>query len=161
MKLRASLHRQLSGKASHVAMLDALEGLTFDRAGTRVAGVPHTIFQVLHHMIYWQDIALARLRGEDPAFPASAADGWATPPAPTDEADWAGAIAAFGAGLEGIGRHALEDEDLDRVVKQRTGETALDEILMIQGHNSYHLGTIVQLRHQLGAWPPPKGGETW
>ena len=36
-----------------------------------------------------------------------------------------------------------------------------EEFLMIQGHNSYHLGQIVVLRQLLGAWPPPHGGQSW
>ena len=43
--------------------------------------------------------------------------------------------------------------DLDRTVGR--DRTALGEVLMVQGHNSYHLGQIVELRRQLGSWPPP------
>lgn len=28
-------------------------------------------------------------------------------------------------------------------------------------HNSYHLGQVVQVRHGLALWPPPKGSDTW
>ena len=50
---------------------------------------------------------------------------------------------------------------IGQVLNRRGDRTPLGEVLMVQGHDSYHLGQIVQLREQLGSWPPPKGGDTW
>jgi uncharacterized damage-inducible protein DinB len=47
------------------------------------------------------------------------------------------------------------------MVQRDRGVTVREEVLMLQGHNSYHLGQIVLLRQELGAWPPPRGGDTW
>ena len=162
MNERQALQHQLYGVNSHLHVLHALEGLDHRVAGARVGRAPHTIFQILHHMVYWQDIALARMRGERPATPASAALGWMTPAAPEDASDWEAAIACLAEGLRGLEALLADREfELDGVAEPDRGTTVREELLMLQGHNSYHLGQIVMLRQELGAWPPPRGGNTW
>jgi uncharacterized damage-inducible protein DinB len=162
MNERQALRAQLHGTNSHLHLLHALEGLSPRLAGKRLDGAPHTLFQVLQHMIYWQDITLARLRHEQPERPASSELGWQSPEAPEDASDLEGAIACFAEGLRAF-EQLLQDEgfDLDGVADRERGTTAREELLMIQGHNSYHLGQIVTLRQRLGAWPPPRGGSSW
>jgi uncharacterized damage-inducible protein DinB len=159
---RQALIAQLYGVNSHKHLLHALEGCTSETAGSKVGRSPHTIFQILHHMLYWQDITLARLRGERPPRPASAALGWSAPSRPEDAADWEGAIACLAEGLRSIEALLADPEfDLERLADAPRGVSAREELLMLQGHNSYHLGQIVMLRQELGAWPPPRGGDTW
>ena len=159
---RDELRELLYGAQSHLHVLHALEALDPQLAGTRVEGSSHTIFQVLHHMVYWTDIALERMHGSEPPDPASAAEGWDAPATPEDESDWEAAVASLAEGLRGLEELiADEDYDLEQVVRRRVGTSALREVLMVQAHNSYHLGQIVQLRQQLGSWPPPRGGDTW
>ena len=154
------LRELLYGVRSHVHVLHALEGLDPVLAGERVARSPHTIFQVLHHMIYWQEIALSRMRDESPPDPDSADEGWDFPEKPEDDSDWEAAVASFAESLRSVEALIADPQyDLDRTVGR--DRTALGEVLMVQGHNSYHLGQIVELRRQLGSWPPPKGGDTW
>ena len=162
MKERQALLHQLYGVNSHLHVLHALEGLEHKTAGARVGRAPHTIFQILHHMVYWQDIALARMRGERPARPASAELGWTAPAAPEDASDWEAAVACLAEGLRAFEALLANPEfDLDGVAEPDRGVSAREELLMLQGHNSYHLGQIVSLRQELGAWPPPRGGNTW
>jgi len=162
MNERQTLLEQTQGVNSHVDFLPALEGLSPAAAGARVPGAPHTIFQILHHMIYWQDITLARLRREGPPTPKSADLGWQAPPAPEDESDWEAAVAQLAEGLRAF-EALLADPafDLGATLDPQRGTSAREELVMIQGHNSYHLGQIVGLRQELGAWPPPRGGCTW
>jgi len=159
---RRALREQIYGVNSHLHVLHALEGLDPTTAGARPASAPHTIFQGLHHMVYWQDITLARLLGKNPARPASATLGWQTPAAPEDQSDWEAAVAGLAEGLRSLDSIVGDTNyDLGRVVDPERGRTAFEEILMALSHNSYHLGQIVLLRQELGAWPPPKGGDTW
>jgi len=159
MSERDTLRGLLYGVQSHVHVLHALEGLDPEDARALVAGAEHTIHQILGHMVYWQDIALARMQGRAPPDPRTAAEGWARAPF---GGDWGALVAAFADGLGAIETLVADpDYDLDRVVHERRGRTARGEVFMVQGHNGYHLGQIVQLRRQLGAWPPPRGGDTW
>lgn len=160
MNERESLREHLYGVRSHLHVLYALEGLDPRLAGARPAGTEHTIHQVLGHMTFWQDVALARIRGETPPDTRSAASGWTTPEAPEDASDWEAAVASFAEGLRAIdGLLADPEVDLERSCGPKG--TLRDQVLMVQGHNSYHLGQIVSLRRQLGSWPPPRGGDTW
>lgn len=162
MNEREALRDQIYGVNAHLNILHALEGLDPTAAGEFVGRAPHTIHQILHHMIYWQDITLARLRGENPASPPTAAPGWDFPPAPEDASAWEASIACMAEGLRGL-EAILADPSVDLAsIPHRTRtESVREEILMIQGHNSYHLGQIVSLRQGLGTWPPPRGGDTW
>jgi len=162
MNEREALATQIYGVNSHLHTIHALEGLDVENAGRRVGRSGHTIFQILHHMIYWQDIALARIRGERPPRPPRAELGWSAPEAPEDASDWEAAIACLAEGLRSFEALLIDPVfDLARIVEPDRGVSAREEILMIQGHNSYHLGQIVLLRQGLSAWPPPRGGSTW
>ena len=162
MSLRSALIEQVYGQNSHLHVLPSLEGLDAKEAGALPNGASHSIFQTVHHMVYWQDITLARLRGEDPQSPGSASLGWQTPREPEDASDWEAAVACLAEGLRALESFiADEHRDLHAVVDRRRGTSSFEEILMLQSHSSYHLGQIVMLRQQLQSWPPPKGGDTW
>ena len=162
MNEREALAAQLYGESSHPHVLHALEALDHEQAGRKVGHSPHSILQILQHMTYWQDISLARLNGEAPPSPKSAALGWTAPDAPEDESEWQAAIACFAEGLRALEARARDPElDLDQRVQLDRRVTAREELLMILGHNSYHVGQIVLLRRALGTWPPPRGAVTW
>ena len=131
---RDLLRELLYGVRSHLHILAALEGLDPRLAGARRDGSPHTIFQVLNHMIYWQDIALARMRDEAPADPDSAAEGWDFPEAPEDESDWEASVASLAEGLRSIETLVADPAyDLDRTLESVRERTAREEVLMVQG----------------------------
>lgn len=157
---REALERNLYGADSHVHAVHALEGLTARDVGARPAGLTHSIYQLLQHMIYWQDIGIARVRGAPSTMPSSSAEGWTAAPAPASQAVWDEGVRSFTDGLEQL-EGLLPSVDLDRVVEPDRQRTARQNVLMVMGHNSYHLGQIVQIRQLLGKWPPPKGGDSW
>ncbi len=146
----------LGGKWAHVGPLQALESLDWKAAGTRAGEAPHTVFQVLEHMIYWLDFFLEWTRGPRPPFPSSAAEGWAAPPAPASEEQWKESLERLAGRLEQL--ETLARGELSRPVQK---STLLAVLLAAASHNSYHLGQIVQLRRMLNTWPPPGGGDTW
>ncbi len=162
MSERDTLKTQVYGTYSHVHLLHALEGLTAEQAGALPQGAPHSIHQLVAHMTYWQEIGLARVRGDHAPTPEGAADGWTAPAAPESEEEWEDTVEGLAAGLWELDAMLEAPEvDLDRVVEPERQRTARDSVLMVLCHNSYHLGEIVLLRRQLGAWPPPRGGDTW
>jgi uncharacterized damage-inducible protein DinB len=155
MSEHATLRRQVYGTDSHMHLLHALEGVTAEQAGTVPDGAPHSIYQLVVHMTYWQDIGVARAQG----VPVPDTEDWTAPPAPESAEAWSEAIEGLAAGLWELDA-MLEDEDtdLDAVVEPDRKRTARDNVLMVLCHNSYHLGQIVMLRQRLQAWPPPRTG---
>jgi uncharacterized damage-inducible protein DinB len=162
MNERELLRRQICGEDSHVHLLVALEGVELETAGTALPGTPYTIFQILNHMIFWQEVVLERIAGRPPARPATAADGWPGKPAPSDAQAWNALVDRLATGLQTLETYSVDPElDLDRISEQERRRTVRQEIFMAAGHNSYHLGQIALLRRQLQSWPPPQGGDTW
>lgn len=155
--VRKAIRQALSGRSAHVEVEPALEGLDWEAAGSRPAEAEHSVFQLLNHMIYWQDFALAWLAGNEPPTPKHAAQSWPGAEAPADAGEWEEALGRFGKGLEEINRHAQEDD----LFGQLGSKTALEILHLIATHNSYHIGQVVSLRRGLGSWPPPRGGATW
>ena len=74
----------------------------------------------------------------------------AEPPSPTA---WADAISAFRedrAALEALATD--ESIDLFATIPHGSGQTYIRELLLVADHNAYHLGQLVAVRQQLGAW---------
>ena len=132
-------------------------GLGLKAAGARPEGAPHSIYQLLNHISYWQDWVLKWLDGEDPPAPKHASGGWPGEPVPVNAREWLRAVRTFQTGLAKLDRQTRGSELL--VVRGKY--TRMGMLLAIASHNSYHAGQVVALRQRLGAWPPPSGGLTW
>jgi uncharacterized damage-inducible protein DinB len=162
MTERENLQILLYGEGAHANILNALEGLDEKLVGARPANAPHSIFQILWHINYWQDYELASIAGEHPSYPSQAIKSWPSATAPRNLQEWEETIQKFVAGLKRFAALLADSTvDLDRVVNSKKNENVRDLIAMIIVHNSHHFGQIITLRQQLGAWPPPKGGDTW
>ena len=152
-----TLGRALSGKGAHVETGGVFTGLHWKIAETRPDGVPHSVFQLLNHMSYWQDWVVGWLDGEAPPLPRHASGSWPGSPGPASAAEWQRAVRRFRSGLEEL-NHRSRAEDL---LAKRGPKSRLEMLHTIASHNSYHTGQVVMVRQILGAWPPPSGGLTW
>lgn len=150
------LVRLLDGQGAHTPALDALDGLDEDRAAACPPGWPHSCHRILLHIVYWQELMLARLEERPAPFPRRADEGWPEP----ERNRWSDTVLRFARGLEAAKAHA-RTADLDDRIEGWRGIERREGISILAQHNSYHLGQIVILRRVLGAWPPPAGGDTW
>lgn len=157
---RDAMRRGLRGQGAHVEPEAALEGLSAQQAGARLPGHPHTIWEILGHIAFWQDQWITAVKGGTPVLLEHAEGGWPKTGGPRDENELRQARAELGAGLREAER-LVNEGDLGRPVPEILGGTAAFALFNLAHHNSYHLGQIVLLRRALGAWPPPKGGITW
>ncbi len=53
----AAIARSLTGSDAHVDTVLVLEGLDWRLAGVRPEGEPHSICQIVHPIVYWQEWA--------------------------------------------------------------------------------------------------------
>lgn len=150
------LVRLLEGTGAHAPTLGSLDGLDEERAAARPAGSPHSCHDILLHIVFWQDLFMARLEGRPAPFPATAADGW--PIAGRNR--WTDTVGRLSRGLDAAKALAREG-DLDARIAEWHGIRYGEGLSILAQHNSYHLGQIVLLRRVLGVWPPPGGGDTW
>jgi uncharacterized damage-inducible protein DinB len=155
--LEKTLGNALSGKGSHVATESLFAGLGWEVAGSRPEGVPHSIFQLLNHISYWQDWVVKWLDGENPPIPKHASGGWPGSPGPANPKEWQRAVRRFRSELRKLDRQSREAD----LLAKRGKHTRLGMLHSLASHNSYHGGQVVMLRQMLGAWPPPSGGLTW
>jgi len=147
----------LSGKNSHVESTKVLAGLDWKLAGARPEGAPHSAFQLVNHMTYWQEWVVKWLDGKRPRPPRHAAGGWPGGVSPANRTEWSRAVRQFRSALADLNRRSRREDLLAR----RGTMTALEMLRIIGSHTSYHVGQVALLRQQLGAWPPPSGGVTW
>jgi len=161
MSLKDKIIASLSAPDSHVSPAVALEGVTAAQARRRPSRGLNTIWEQLAHVVFWQEFVLSTLQSASPRPPASADGGWPPMPPGRGAADaWTALRARFADSLgriEAIARRG----SLARRVGRRGRSTLGEELLVLADHNTYHFAQIVSLRRQIGAWPPPSGGQTW
>lgn len=151
------VQQALSGRGAHVLNKDGLDGLDWKLAGQASEGMPHSIFQIVGHLVYWQDFTLRWIDGSKPPTPEHADESWPGAPAPVSEEEWLALRDRF---LEGLGTLEIRAVEMD-LATERGPKTVLEMLQLIASHNSYHMGQIALIRRALGAWPPPEGGATW
>jgi hypothetical protein len=159
--LERAIDNALTGTGAHVEMAKAFEGLDWKLAGIRPTRVEHSIFQLLHHILYWQEWAVRWLDGEDPPIPEHASESWPEESAPASPKDWERTLARLHGVLEDLERRAGDSHLFRKQISMGAEKSHLEMLHTIAGHNSYHVGQVVLLRQLLAAWPPPSGGLTW
>ena len=155
--LRQIMRRSLSGKDSHVGTAAILAGLDWKLVGVRPSGAPHSVFQIVNHIIYWEEWVNNWLDGGSPKVPRHADGGWPGKIGPANRKEWQQTVRRFGSVLNELERRSRKG---DLLVKR--GKWTRVEIVHATGsHTSYHIGQVAFLRQLLGSWPPPTGGLTW
>lgn len=140
-----------------------LEALTSTLVHQQLSNAPHTIYQEVWHMAFWQQITLEWIAGIETPFPVKPADAF-----PSNRTEpWPGLLQRF---LDGTAQAATacDPAQLDRSIRcpSRPGQpirvmTIREQLESLAAHNAYHLGRVVLLRQLLQSWPPPSGGFTW
>ncbi|MBV9228839.1 MAG: DinB family protein [Chloroflexi bacterium] len=138
--------------------ITATDGLTAAQAATVPAPHFNSVWAVVNHVRYWQEVALLQLQ----QLPVDGAllgsdDGSGWPPAgdPADEAAWhearRRALEANAALARYVGN--LTDVELDHSLSEG-GEwnTRRHLIYSMIAHNSYHTCEITTIRHMQGWW---------
>lgn len=153
----------LTSPIAHIPTAHALSGLSRAQAAAHLPGTPHSVVEIVAHMLHWQTWFLLRVAGEAIPAVATASLGW---PAAQAE-DWEPLCARFLDGLERAVEVGLDPaagvRRIDPAIEfpPLAAYTVGDALTHIAVHNSHHLGQIVTLRQILAAWPPPEGSYTW
>jgi uncharacterized damage-inducible protein DinB len=146
-----------------------LEGLSDPLVHRTIPNAPHTIYQELWHITFWQQISLDWIAGVETPFPAKPSDGFdAGFDADATREPWDQLRQRFLLGAEQAAAAARDTTHLDQSIRcpSRPGQpvrimTVRDQLISLAAHSAYHFGRIVLLRQLLGAWPPASGGYTW
>ena len=151
--LREHLLYLLRGGGAHVNLEAAIAELPPKLRGVKPPGLPFTAWRLLEHMrlAQWDILEFSRNpRHVSPDWPGGY---WPQADGPADGADWEASVKAFRAGLKAMQKLVADPAaDLFARVPHGQGQTLLREALLVADHNAYHLGQLVMLRRQLGAW---------
>jgi len=153
----------LISPVAHMPPARILDGLSIAQSGLRVPGAPHSVVEIVAHMLYWQSWFLERCAGVATPPAAKASLGW---PAATGD-EWEALRKGFLEGLEQARKIAGQESASVRRVDPPIEFPALanytlaDAITHVAMHNAHHLGQIITLRQIAGGWPPPEGSWTW
>lgn len=151
--LRDQLVEFLKKGNAHVDLFSALKDFPEDLYGKKPEGAPHTAWQLLEHirialndmLVFSTDSNYVDLKWPD--------DYWPKETAPKDAAAWKSSVKALKADLEEFEKLIQNPaSNLYTKIPWGDGQTLLREALLAIDHNSYHVGQLVTLRQQLGAW---------
>jgi uncharacterized damage-inducible protein DinB len=161
------LEQILVGESYAAAPSHILEGLTEELVHRKPAGAPHSIYEELWHINFWQQVTLDWIGEIETPFPGAPADGFPTVE-DMERESWARLCERFFSGATQAAEAARTPERINEMVRcpSRPGQpvrimSVRDQLESLGAHNAYHLGRIVLLRQLLGAWPPKSGGYSW
>jgi hypothetical protein len=151
--LRETLVEFLGGKSAHADFDAVVKDFPAELRGRKPKGAEHSAWQVLEHMrLALHDLYdfstnpnYAAMKWPDDYWPKEAAP-------PSDEA-WnasVGAVKKEVAAFEKLIGDAKTN--FSAKIPWGDGQTILREVLLAGQHTSYHLGELVLLRRELGAW---------
>jgi len=141
----------------------AIDGLSPADAERRLPNAPHSIAEIVAHLVFWQTWFTRRAEGIHDAMVTSAALGW---PAVAD-GSWNDLRSRFEAGLERLAEVAGNVSNADTLLSPPlefpplAHYTIRDTVTHVANHNAHHFGQIVVLRQMMGLWPPPSGSWTF
>jgi uncharacterized damage-inducible protein DinB len=161
------LAQALIGDSAAAPAAHILEGVADDLAHQSLEFAPHTIYEELWHISYWQQVTLDWVNGIETPFPVQPSAGFPSK-GDADLEPWNHLRQRFFRGLEQAAALADDEGKQDKPIRcpSRPGNpvrtmTVREQLESLAAHNAYHFGRIVLLRQLFRAWPPPSGGFTW
>lgn len=143
----------LRGGEAHIGFERAFADLPPELRGARPSSQPFTPWRLLEHMRITQHDILEFSRDPDYKSPPWPEGYWPAEDAPPDDAAWNRSLNVFRKDREAFDRIIADPAtDLLAPIPHGTGQTLLREALLIVDHTAYHLGQLVLLRRELGAW---------
>lgn len=151
--LREHLLEFLRGGSAHIDVFTALKDFPESLYETKPEGTPHSAWQLLEHMRLTAHDLLdfcINPKYKEPQWPD---DYWPKQDATPTLQMWNSSVRSLQKTIDQF--HDLIQSpktNLYAKIPWGHGQTVLREILLVCDHTSYHLGQVVMLRKQLGAW---------
>jgi uncharacterized damage-inducible protein DinB len=151
--IRDQLAKLQDWSDAHINIDGAISGVPVEMRGSKVAGFPHSLWELLEHIrrAQWDILDFCR-NAAYKELPWPEAYWPETPTPPTPEA-WDESIANYErdrAELQALA--TATSVDPTATIPHGSGQTYLRELILVADHTSYHVGQIVMLRRMLGIW---------
>jgi uncharacterized damage-inducible protein DinB len=141
----------VDGPAWHgPSVMEMVETLSAEQARRKSIGDTHSIWELMLHMIAWQEYALQVLDGADAAMLEGEAD-WPAMPDPPTETEWDTTKRKFEGGTREL-RERIIHLDVEQLHSKLPGKEFPLKVLLhgLVHHNVYHAGQIALLRKTVG-----------
>ncbi len=143
------------GEWTHIDPKYALTGLTPLNARKKPDGSAHSSWELLHHIVIWQDTIIRHIQGETLNWnDIEAKDNWPSTESMKDDSNFSTLLARFYSSVEKA-TTLLTSVDF---LKTSGGFPELSTIklyIVLLQHTSYHIGQIITIRQCLGDSPKP------
>ncbi|MHA2232970.1 MAG: DinB family protein [Candidatus Hodarchaeales archaeon] len=141
------------GKWTHRDPQKALAGLTPAIAKKRPANIDHSCWELLHHMVIWQEAIIRQIKGELLDWnELEKKENWPSDESMQDDSNFHQLLARFNAGIKEA-QSLLGGVDFSKTVGKWPELSAIKLFMVLLQHTSYHIGQILIIRKALGEWP--------
>lgn len=149
-RINSQLKRAYQGEAWHgPSLCELLDGVTADQAAARPILDAHSIWELVNHIIAWEQIAKLRLQGDPVKNPP---DEMNFPPVnDTSETAWQATLQNLAESNQAL-RNAIKGID-DAKLEETVPDAGYSNYAMLHGviqHDLYHAGQIALLKRALG-----------
>lgn len=151
--LREHVRNLLTRDEAHAGFDAAVKDMPGPLRGKVPEGGEHSPWQLLEHLriAQWDILEFARdPKHVSPDFPSGY---WPASAVPPNDKAWEQGVHAFRADRQALVDLVMdESSDLLATIPHGDGQTILRQALLAADHNAYHLGQLILVRRQLGAW---------
>lgn len=142
-EIQFSLKNSLKGALSHINPAKAISELEIDIARIHISEDSHSIWQLLFHTVFWQDIFIENIKGNDPKWDDEGS--WPTEEYMKKDENFEKLKKRFVDGLEAL-EELLERHDLQEKLPNNRNVPRIQLFTVAMTHNSYHVGQIMFLK---------------
>ncbi len=146
--VRKHLRSLLQMKGAHADFDSTVDGFPVKLRGQKIAGAPHTAWELLEHLRITQEDILDFSRNPEYREKKWPDDYWPATEAPPTKTAWEESVARFRKDLRAM-MALVAASDLMERIPHGTGQTLLREALLAADHNAYHLGQLMFVRRTL------------
>ena len=153
-ELHEYIKAAMIGTHTHINLLKGLQGLTHKEAVEQTISKSHSTFEIVYHMMCWQDILFKNINGEPVDWKDVVETQKDWPSAEIiDELSWEELLNKFTKRFFKF-QDLLESLDLNKHMTTLADAPIMKGYFVLNQHNSYHLGQISKNRFAQGTWPP-------
>jgi len=140
-----------------VALKNAVKDLTAEQADWKTENLDNSIWEIVHHLNFYNEAYLKRFKGIDYVYPTQ--DNDETFSSAATEADWRAEVERFDS-IMSEWRTLLEAADngkFDEAVSATNKSLWSSLLAHVNAHNAHHGGQIVIIRKLQGSWDAKHG----
>jgi uncharacterized damage-inducible protein DinB len=154
--LNEVVKESMVGDCTHLSVLEVFKGLTQDQAIERPIANSLSSYEILYHMVIWQEIFLKNIKDEPADWEEAnrIANEQLTQMAweKLSQKTWEQLVDDFKRSFDEANT-LLETIDLSKPMKTFGNKPTLKMYFVLNQHNSYHMGQIIKNRVAQGTWP--------